>query len=97
MQERSFRCLPFFFFLFFFFFVFVFVFLFCFFLNGALSAKKTIAELWDGRLRGGGIDLVCAAEGRVVSPGVLARVASKLARKRTGFWRHITSTSPGAD
>ena len=32
----------------------------------ALSANKTIAELWDGRFRGD-IGLVCAAEGRMVA------------------------------
>ena len=33
----------------------------CFY-NEGLSAKKTIAELWDGRLRGG-IGLLCAVGG----------------------------------
>ena len=36
--------------------------------NEALSAKKTFAELLDDWLRGGGIGLVVAAEGKVVSP-----------------------------
>ena len=40
-------------------------FLFLFFGNEALSARKTIAELWDSRLRGD-IGLVCAAGGRIV-------------------------------
>ena len=35
--------------------------------NEALSACKTIAELWDGRLRGGGIGLVSAAGGRMAA------------------------------
>ena len=37
-----------------------------FFGNEALSASETIAELWDGRLRGEDIVLVCAAGGRMV-------------------------------
>ena len=39
---------------------------FDFFGKEALSARKTIAELWDGRLRGD-IGLVCAAGGRMVA------------------------------
>ena len=35
--------------------------------NEALSACKTIAELWDDRLRGGDIGLVSAAGGRMSS------------------------------
>ena len=35
--------------------------------NEALSACKTIAELWDGRLRGGDIGLVSAAGGRMAA------------------------------
>ena len=33
----------------------------------ALSASKTIAQLWDGRLKGD-IGLVCPVGGRMVSP-----------------------------
>ena len=36
--------------------------------NEALSACKTIAELWDDRLGGGGLGLAVAAVGKVVSP-----------------------------
>ena len=37
-----------------------------FFLMKLSQPSKTIAELWDDRLRGGGIGLVCAAGGRVL-------------------------------
>ena len=46
------------------------------FLNEALSAKKTIAELWDGRLRGGTLVWIAPNGGVWSPPGVAARAAS---------------------